>query len=223
MSQVLKHIYISNACLFVDAKLVLTAENPIFVKFLKEVYKFTNTKYPKYFKMDPLSKLGFVASEVLLQNQEIDSQADRSGIILGNRASTFIVDSKHQATINDKENYFPSPANFVYTLPNVMTGEICIRNGFKGENAVFVSEKFDSAFIISYLNAIYLSEKADMMIGGFVDADEDHYEAFLFLTKKVDSYKEINAVEVEELYQSLKKKLDREVIIRKIIREKYNG
>ena len=67
MSRIIKHIYISNSRFFVDGELVLRGESSIFVKFLKEVYKFAEIKYPKYFKMDALSKLGFVASEVLLQ------------------------------------------------------------------------------------------------------------------------------------------------------------
>jgi len=219
MPKLLKHVYIANSCLFVDGNLVLQGENPIFVKFLKEVYKSINTKYPKYFKMDPLSKLGFIASEVLLQDIDLTEQAERKGIILGNRASTFIVDCKHQATINDKENYFPSPANFVYTLPNVMTGEICIRNSFKGENAVFVSEKFDSGFVVNYLNGLYKSDKADILIGGFVDADEDRYEAFLFFTKKDHSVEDIKGEEIDKIYQSLKSKAEEYALMRSNIRE----
>jgi len=202
MATISKSVFIANSKLFIDGNLVLQGESPIFVKFLKEVYKFAQIKYPKYYKMDALSKLGFVASEVLLQDQNIKEQAERVGIVLGNRASTFLVDTKHQETINDKENYFPSPANFVYTLPNVMTGEICIRNGFKGENAVFIMEKFGAKFLTDYLNTIYKADKADVMIGGYVDADEESYEAFLFLTNKND---DISVDEIEHLYREMNK------------------
>lgn len=203
MARIIKTVFIANSRLFIDGNLVLQGESPIFVKFLKEVYKFAEIKYPKYYKMDALSKLGFVASEVLLQDQNIAEQAERVGIALGNRASTYLVDTKHQETINDKENYFPSPANFVYTLPNVMTGEISIRNGFKGENAVFIMEKFGAKFLTDYLNTIYKADKADIMIGGFVDADEDTYEAFLFLSKRED---DLIANEIDDLYKELKKR-----------------
>jgi len=203
MARVLKTIYIANSSLFVDSKLVLRGENPIFAKFLKEVYKFIELKYPKYYKMDALSKLGFIASEVLLHQQKLEQEPERTGIVLGNSASTYLVDAKHQASIHDRENYFPSPANFVYTLPNVMTGEICIRNGFKGENAVFISEYFDVDFIISYMNAMYQANKVDVMIGGYVDADEGHYEAFMFLTYAGDD--EIDAEVVAKKYKEVKK------------------
>ena len=203
MTKNIRYIYISNSHLFIDGNIVLKGENPIFVKFLKEIYKFLEIKYPKYYKMDTLSKLGFLASEVLLQDQLMTSSEDRIGIVVGNRASTFLVDSKHQETINDKGNYFPSPANFVYTLPNVMTGEICIRNHFKGENAVFVMEQFDTVFITNMVNMLFKADKVDTLIGGFVNADVDDYEAFLFLNEK-----QIDAVldphEIKKIYKEIK-------------------
>ncbi|NPD45294.1 MULTISPECIES: 3-oxoacyl-ACP synthase [unclassified Lentimicrobium] len=201
--QEIKHVYIAKSCLFVNGQLVLKGENSIFVKYLKEVYKYADIKYSKYFKMDPLSKLGFLAAEVLLKDKKCSESAERNGIVLENKVSTYLVDMKHQITINDKENYFPSPANFVYTLPNVMTGEICIRHGFKGENAVFVNNEFDAKFVCQYIKSMYTADKADMLIGGFVDADEDDYEAFVFFTKKEDA-EHIDAKLIEELYQKSK-------------------
>jgi hypothetical protein len=180
----LKSVYIANSHLFINGDLVLKGENPIFVKFLKEIYKYAELKYPKYFKMDPLSKLGFLCAEVLLKGEKLPNEPERIGIVLENKVSTYIVDSKHQESINDKTQYFPSPANFVYTLPNVMTGEICIRNGFKGENAVFVNDAFSPEFISQYIGALYYAKKADYIIGGFVDADEDDYEGFMFVSRR---------------------------------------
>lgn len=203
MNKEVKHIYISKTCLFINGQLVLKGENAIFVKFLKEVYKFIDIKYPKYFKMDPLSKLGFLASEVLLKEEELSEQVERIGIVLENRVSTYLVDSKHQLTLNDKENYFPSPANFVYTLPNVMTGEICIRNGFKGENAVFINDRFDADFVVKYMKSMYRSEKTDVILGGYVDADEDTYEAFMFLSKKED-FDSLLAADIDRFYTESK-------------------
>ncbi|MCK5775322.1 MAG: hypothetical protein KAH25_04060 [Bacteroidales bacterium] len=202
MTKHIRHIYIGNSHLFINGNLVLKGENPIFVKFLKEIYKFLQIKYPKYYKMDTLSKLGFLAAEVLLHDQTITSSEDKIGIVVGNRASTFLVDSKHQETINDKGKYFPSPANFVYTLPNVMTGEICIRNHFKGENAVFMMEQFDTKFITNMVNMLFKADKADALIGGFVDADEDDYEAFLFLAER-QSDGLFDHHEIEKIYKEI--------------------
>jgi hypothetical protein len=202
----MKSVYISNSHLFINGELALKSENPIFVKYLKEVYKFAELKYPKYFKMDPLSKLGFLCAEVLLKDEKLPEQAERIGIVLENKVSTYLVDSKHQETINDKSQYFPSPANFVYTLPNVMTGEICIRNGFKGENMVFVNDAFSPQFISQYITALYKADKADFIIGGFVDADEEEYEGFMFVSRR-EYWDEKNWEVIEKEYNSLKQKI----------------
>lgn len=202
----MKSVYISNSHLFINGELALKGENPIFVKYLKEVYKFAELKYSKYFKMDPLSKLGFLCAEVLLKDEKLPEQAERIGIVLENKVSTYLVDSKHQETINDKSQYFPSPANFVYTLPNVMTGEICIRNGFKGENMVFVNDAFSPQFVSQYITALYKADKADLIIGGFVDADEEEYEGFMFVSRR-EAWDEKNWEVIEKEYNSLKQKI----------------
>src|SRR5690606_9811213 len=104
----------------------------------KQVYKENNSAYPKFFKMDNLCKLAFLASEFLLEDSKIGSTTQENmGIVLSNKSSSLNTDRKHQATINDKDNYFPSPALFVYTLPNIMIGEISIRHQIKGENVFF--------------------------------------------------------------------------------------
>lgn len=202
----MKTVYISNSHLFINGELALKGESPIFVKYLKEVYKFAELKYPKYFKMDPLSKLGFLCAEVLLKEVILPEQPERIGIILENKVSTYLVDSKHQETINDKSQYFPSPANFVYTLPNVMTGEICIRNGFKGENMVFINDVFSPQFISQYISALYNADKADYIIGGYVDADEEEYEGFMFLSRRED-WDENSQKVIEKEYNILKQKI----------------
>ena len=200
MTNRIKQVYIAHECLIINGHLVLKGENSIFVKFLKEIYRYTEIKYSKYFKMDPLSKLGFLAAEVLLKDIEKISAAERVGIVLENKTSTYLVDSKHQESINDKENYFPSPANFVYTLPNVMTGEICIRHGFKGENAVFVNDSFDAEFIVKYLKMLFAADKTDRMIAGYVNADTDDYEAFIFLCD-LENINDVDELTVADLYQ----------------------
>lgn len=202
----LKSVYIAHSQLFINGELVLSSENPIFVKFLKEVYKYADLKYTKYFKMDPLSKLGFLCAEVLLKGEKLSQEAERIGIVLENKVSTYIVDTKHQESINDKSQYFPSPANFVYTLPNVMTGEICIRNGFKGENAVFVNDAFSPEFISQYIGALYKAKKADYLIGGFVDADENDYEGFMFVSRR-ESWNEKSSEMIKSEYNKIRNKI----------------
>ena len=95
--------------------------------------------------MDSLSKLGWLAAEILLKdsfNKEALSVRKMSGLVFANANSSLDTDIKYYETAKD----IASPALFVYTLPNIVIGEICIRHNFKGENAFFISEQFDAGF-----------------------------------------------------------------------------
>jgi 3-oxoacyl-[acyl-carrier-protein] synthase-1 len=105
---------------------------------LTEVYKRYIGDYPKYYKMDVLCRLGFVASELLLRR--CDEREDETAIILFNHSSSIQADKNYQTSIADPENYFPSPSAFVYTLPNIVTGEIAIRHHIQGETSFYILE-----------------------------------------------------------------------------------
>lgn len=149
--------------------------------FLLSAYQHFKLSYPKFYKMDNLSKLGWLASEVLLKNSAIkDYQPEEVGLILSNANASLDSDQKYIKSVSD----IPSPALFVYTLPNIMTGEICIRNNFKGEDAFFIFEKFDAGFIESYVNNLLNNNFLSACICGWVDVLDDEYKAVLFLVEK---------------------------------------
>jgi hypothetical protein len=81
----------------------------------KEAYKSLELSYPKFHKMDNLSKLAFLASEMILK----DEDHSRTALVFANRSSSLDTDFKYQESINSQENYFPSPAVFVYTLTHM--------------------------------------------------------------------------------------------------------
>jgi len=62
-----------------------------------------------------------------------------------------------------------------------MIGEICIRHKFKGENAFFISEAFDAAFIEQYVRVLMDGNNARACICGWVDVLGEEYTAALFL------------------------------------------
>lgn len=150
---------------------------------LTDLYKQNIGDYPKYYKMDLLSKLGFVASELLLkkigEERPTESREDRA-VILFNRSASIHADRRYVATISDKENYYPSPALFVYTLPNIVTGEIAIRNHYHGETSFYILPEKDEALMEQILRAALLDGKTHSILTGWLDAeDEAHYEADL--------------------------------------------
>jgi len=181
-----KNLYIQNYCSIKNNRVSLNGdlvfeENSGDIKsFLKSVYQYLNPKYSKFFKMDALSKLAFLSAEILLK----DVAHKNIAIILSNNASSLDTDRKHQNSINDKDNYYPSPAVFVYTLPNIGIGEISIRHQLKSENGFFVFEKYNANFHYHYENILIQNNKSEAVLAGWVNIDKDSYEAFLYLVSQ---------------------------------------
>ena len=154
---------------------------------LTELYRAHVGDYPKFFKMDTLSKLGFVASEMLLKDEGEERFVPREdrAVVLFNRTASLQADTNYQVTIQDPENFFPSPAAFVYTLPNIVTGEIAIRNKFYGETSFIVMESCDAQIMARQLMNAFQDPMTQSILGGWLDCtDENHFEARLFLVEK---------------------------------------
>jgi len=176
-------------------------------EFLNEAYKALGVSYPKFHKMDALCKLGILCTEFALKDTTFlaDNPLNKIAVVLSNASSSLETDRRHQQAIDDKSNYFPSPAVFVYTLPNIIIGEIAIKYKITGENAFFVSEKFDAGLLVSYTEALF-SEQTQAVVCGWVEVDNGAYEAFIFLTEiqentnKNTNFKPLNQLTVTELY-----------------------
>lgn len=136
--------------------------------------------YPKFFKMDFLCKLGFMGAELLLK--DIPSQErENTAVMLFNRNGSLITDRNYQKTISD-DNYFPSPALFVYTLANIVTGEIAIRNKIYGETSFYLLDKYDPQKIEEIVKCV--APNSPLILTGWVDYNNDSdYLAELKLLK----------------------------------------
>lgn len=146
---------------------------------LTTLYKQMIGNYPKFYKMDGLSRLGFVASEILLNAEKGETDEERA-IIFFNHSSSIASDRNYKESINDKDNYFPSPSIFVYTLPNIVTGEIAIRNHFHGETSFFILPDKDERLMEEILQASCRDDQSKSFLTGWIDyEDERHFEAEL--------------------------------------------
>lgn len=157
-----------------------------FSAFLVNLYRQMNLNYPKFFKMDNLCKLGLLAAEMVIQNNSKPEnfEKDKVAIFLSNNSSSIETDRNHLKTIINKNDYFPSPAVFVYTLPNIIIGEIAIKHKFTGENAFFVSETFDANLMHTYTSIALKSNHTTDAVCGWVNVDGNEYEAFMYYTEK---------------------------------------
>tara|TARA_B100000795_G_C22806801_1_gene445523 strand:+ start:7723 stop:8331 length:609 start_codon:yes stop_codon:yes gene_type:complete len=151
-----------------------------FKDFIKKAYKSLDIDYPKFFKMDNLSKLAFVAADVLLNNINID---ENTAVILSNRSSSLDTDRKHQTSISDAKNYYPSPSVFVYTLPNICIGEICIKHQLFSENSFFIFDTFNPEHLWIQSQYLLKSGKANRVLCGWIDIDDSKYDAFVYVVE----------------------------------------
>ncbi len=121
-------------------------------KLLTELYHSIGN-YPKFFKMDMLSKLGFIGSELILQYEGAPRFVPNNNriVVFGNRQASIKNDNDYRRTISDSASYYPSPALFVYTLPNIVTGEIAIRNKYNGETCFYVLDNPQTLFSLAEL------------------------------------------------------------------------
>ncbi len=153
------------------------ASSRSFATFSREAYKALCVPNMKFYKMDDLCKLGYLATEVLLAERSY--APEEVGIILACRAASLDTDLKHQARIASPEG--ASPAIFVYTLPNVVLGEIAIRHRIQGENTCFVLPQHDQALLLDYARIAMAHGALRYCIVGWCDLLGDHYSAQMTL------------------------------------------
>ncbi|MBE8713899.1 hypothetical protein [Sphingobacterium hungaricum] len=169
---------IENNALYRNDEAVFSVYALDFADFVKQSYKELNINYPKFYKMDNLSKLGILCAELVL-GETYDHQD--VALVLSNKSGSLDTDVRHQESIQDADAFYPSPAVFVYTLANICLGEISIRHDFKSENIFLVSEEFDADTV--YAQATYLleSKKATYVLCGWVELFEEKYQSVLYL------------------------------------------
>jgi hypothetical protein len=195
-------LYITHICKIQSQQIVLNgqvifedSESDNLTSFLKNAYKSQNFDYAKFFKMDNLSKLTFLASEPILQSQDDKNIA----LLFMNRAASLDTDLKHQQAIQDKTAYYPSPAVFVYTLPNICLGELSIKHKLQTENCFFVSENFDTKLMYNYAEYLIRHKNVNKVLCGWIDVLENQYRAVVYLVEKQGEIKHTRN-ELEQIF-----------------------
>jgi len=184
-----------------NGEIVFKTDSVDFSDFSKKAYHNFQMNYPKFFKMDNLSKLAFIGAELLL-NKVINANSENNiALLFANKSSSLDTDVKYQNSISDAENYFPSPAVFVYTLPNICLGEIAIKNQLKSENSFFIFEAFNSEFMMNYANVLLNTNKAEKVLCGWVDYFNEEYKAFLYLVTN-EGTTEHNKINIEQAFNN---------------------
>jgi hypothetical protein len=129
-----------------------------------------------------------------------DRSPDSTAIVLTNAEASLNTDLWYQ----ESSKVAASPSLFVYTLPNIVIGEICIRNNIQGENNFFITPLFDSKLLSFYVDQILLQSHIRTCIAGWVNVLNDQHDVFLYLVEKQKRGSEYNhtAAQLDELYNS---------------------
>jgi len=180
------YIYIGEGKVFVNKRLIFYQEKiATFAEFIKALYKQEQISYPKFYKMDSLSKLGFMCAELLLRHENSGRFEPGSlAVVLANSSSSLDTDLLHQESIRNRSAYFPSPSVFVYTLANIVIGEICIRHSLKGENAFLISERFNPSHLKDHVSELLDNNRAEACICGWVELLGNNFRAMMALVEK---------------------------------------
>ena len=184
-------------------------KNHIYLSFVNlaeitEFYRSLQVDYPKFFKMDGLSKLGFLASEMIFKDDENRFvPREDVAIICFNRSSSLEIDTQYQTTINNNENYFPSPSLFVYTLPNIVAGEIAIRNKFFGETSFYICAEFDTKQIVGIVKNTFSDKTITVALVAWIEHFEEKCEVFMMLVEKEKNGTEFMENQIEFLKKTI--------------------
>lgn len=151
---------------------------------LSEIYRKYVGDYPKYHKMDALSRLAFLATELLLSRGDVPQDSGRATILF-NRTSSVVADRCHLGSIAKPGEFYPSPSVFLGTLPNIATGEIAIRHGYTGETSLYITDFRYEALMKKVVGSSFSLGGFRSLICGFVDCDRgDSFEADLKILVK---------------------------------------
>jgi hypothetical protein len=177
-------------------------ENISLEAFLTELYDHLRPAYPKFYKMDRQSQLGFLAAEILLRDRSLSTEfaPESIAIILSNAHASMDTDRRYY----ESTKTFASPGLFVYTLANIVAGEISIRQKIKGENAFFVSDRFDPEWMADYVVMVMEKTTTRACVAGWVDLIDDQPDVFLYLAEKdrKGNFLAHKATNLAELYKN---------------------
>ncbi len=205
MSYISSYCHISSTIYSVNGQVANTFESGTLDEIISELYTSLDIKYSKFHKMDQLSKIGFIGTELIKRDfPAIDNYGENDiAVLFANRRSSATTD------INFLDSYqdggIPSPSLFVYTLPNIVIGEISIRNKWFGENMFTISNHFDANYFANYCD-ILLQKSSEAALCGWVNVDDNKIEAFFFFITKKDIKQlnlQLNSEKLTEIYRAI--------------------
>lgn len=186
MRRITTYCHLDAMQLSVNGKKLSTRDVSSNDSWFKQIYREQEFVYPKFHKMDVLSQAGFIATELIKRSNAhlTDTYSDDEvALCFANSLSSSDTDQRFRKSY--RENGTPSPALFVYTLPNIVLGEIAILNKWYGENMFAVLPKFAPDFFLNYTDVL-MTSGSKAVLCGWLGIEGDKMNVFVFLVEESD-------------------------------------
>lgn len=149
---------------------------------ISDIYKEKLNDGPKFYKMDSFSRLVYVAATLVLEKHIEKYDPTRVAMVIFTLNGSVLADRKHLSTFSNPDEFYPSPAVFINTLPNVVLGEIATRNNIKGETTIVILPEHNEEMMKTIIESTLSQTNPQALICGWVDCEaEDKYCADLKL------------------------------------------
>ena len=90
-----------------------------------------------------------------------------------NHNSSISADFSYLRTFANKDDYYPSPSIFIYTLPNIVTGEIALRNKYNGESSFYILPRNCKKTINDIIFATLVDSEITSILTGWLDYKDE--------------------------------------------------
>ena len=207
MAYINSYCKIDNSQVLVNGQCLIPNEEGDASAWAGSIYRHIGLQYPKFFKMDTMCKFGFLASELIMRQLRLTPEEPKKdwAVLCLNSCSSLDTDRRYQTTIQESDNYFPSPSVFVYTLANIVTGEIAIRHKIMGESSTFIFPNLDCDMLHRLATNALAPDKADNLLCGWIDFELGHCDVLMFAVseqQKTDFALEWTSQNIEHCYST---------------------
>ncbi|ODS82598.1 MAG: hypothetical protein ABS46_08470 [Cytophagaceae bacterium SCN 52-12] len=201
MSRIIHYCRINSEGAFLDGEKLLAFDGAAdTAEKLLALYRHIAQDYPKFYKMDLLSKISFLGVELLKLSCPGPASApeDAVALLFANSESSSDTDIRFRDSYEIER--LPGPSLFVYTLPNIALGEISIRNKWYGEHMFAVFPNFAPAYFTDH-STLLLDDGAEWVIGGWVNVINGPDALVFTIDKTGDGSRDELMSRLEELYR----------------------
>ena len=201
-NSIISYVSIKGNKIIADGRVLLDMQDATPRIFFESAYRLLGINYPKFFKMDNLSKTSFIACDILLHGTQLLKPYDPYDVGIVFQTANGCLDT--DLLFQKSRETIPSPSLFVYTLPNIGIGELSIRHNIKGESACFIFDIFDTRFQVQYVDSLLALGRSNIVVAGWADFCNDRFESLFYVASAGDGSgaQKHNAENLNEIYHN---------------------